>query len=107
MIINDLAAWCDIVAIELWNGVRGSREKTNLAELEEELLLLPINKDVWGFARQLTKECRKAGETIPPTDLIITSCALYHKVGLEHCDAHMDFVLTVYRKNKSKFRAFA
>ncbi len=103
LMVNGLAAWCDMVAIELWNGVRGNYEKTHLAELEAEILSLPINKDVWSFARLLTKECRKAGKTVPPTDLIITSCALYHKAGLEHCDAHMNFILTVYRKNRSKF----
>ncbi len=103
LIINGCAAWCDMVAVELWNGVRGNYEKRNLARLEAEILSLPINDEVWSFAKLLTIECRKTGKTIPPADLIITSCALYHKTGLEHCDAHMESILTIYKKNESKF----
>lgn len=102
LMINGLAAWCDMVTIELWNGAIGSYEKEKLSELENEILCLPINKDVWDFARVLTKECRKAGKTVPPADLIITSCAIYHNAVLEHHDSHIDFILTVYHRNSSK-----
>lgn len=29
------AAWCDMVAIELWNGAKGDYEKQKLLELEK------------------------------------------------------------------------
>ena len=29
LLLNGLAAWCDMVAVELWNGARGDYEKKN------------------------------------------------------------------------------
>ena len=100
LMINGVAAWCDLVAVELWNGARGPSEKKKLAELEKEITCLPTTKEVWSLARLLAKECRKAGETVPSTDIIIASCALHHNAVIEHCDEHIDVILKVYGKGK-------
>lgn len=96
------AAWCDVVAVELWNGAKGNYEKQKLAELENEITCLQTTPEVWRMARVLAQKCRQAGQTVPSTDLVITACAIYHKVGIEHCDTHIDFILEVYTAGKRK-----
>ena len=29
LLLNGMVAWCDMVAVELWNGARGDYEKKN------------------------------------------------------------------------------
>jgi len=99
LLINGTAAWCAMVSVELWNGARGEKEKKKLAELEKALICLPTTEGVWAFARELAKKCRNAGKTLPSTDLLITSCALFHKAEIEHCDTHIDTILKVYQDN--------
>ncbi len=99
--INGLAAWCDMVTLELWNGARGNYEKKKLAEFEKEITCLPTTKEVWGFARKLSRTCRESGKTVPAADLLITSCALFHNVNVEHCDSHIDSILKIYEARVS------
>ena len=98
LLMDGLAAWCDMVALELWNGARGAYEKKRLAELEKEILCLPTTDEVWQIARQMAQKCRRAGRTVPSADLVIASCAIFHGVEIEHCDEHFDFILDVQRK---------
>ncbi len=96
------AAWCDMVAVELWNGAKGDYERQKLAELEKELTCLQTTPEVWRMARMLAQKCRQAGQTVPSADLVITACAFYHEAGIEHCDAHIDFIVEVYSAGKRK-----
>lgn len=95
LMIDGRAAWCDMVAVELWNGARGDYEKQKLKELEKEITCLQTIPEVWQKARMLAQKCREAGQTVPSADLVIASCALFHRAGIEHCDDHMNFILKV------------
>ena len=59
------AAWCDIVRLELWNGLRGTAERKQMEELEVDVINLPTSDAVWetGCAGQPTVET--ASETTP------------------------------------------
>ena len=94
LLLNDLAVWCDMVAVELWNGARGDYEKKKLIELEKQITCLPTTVDVWQLARSLAQRCRKAGHTMPSADLVIAACGLSHNVSIEHCDEHFDLIIT-------------
>ena len=98
LLIDGLAAWCDMVAVELWNGARGDYEKKKLAELEKEIVCLPTTDEVWHGTRELARKSRRTGHTVPSADLIIASCAIYHGVKLEHCDAHFDLIMDLQLK---------
>lgn len=89
------AAWCDMVAVELWNGARGDYEKQKLSELEREVICLQTTQEVWQMARVLAQKCRKEGQTVPSADLVIAACALQHKVDIEHCDSHVEVILKI------------
>jgi predicted nucleic acid-binding protein len=92
LLIKGQAAWCDLVSLELWNGARGEYEKKKLTELEREIFCLPATDEVWGFARELARRSRKTGKTFPASDLLISACGFVHKVEIEHCDQHFDFI---------------
>ena len=102
LMLDGRAAWCDMVAVELWNGARGDYEKKKLAEIEKEISCLQTTPEVWNKARELAKVCRKAGQTVPSADLVISACALTHNAGFEHCDEHIGFILRVHSASKKK-----
>ena len=56
LMTDGLAAWCDMIAVELWNGARGDYEKQKLSELEKEITCLETTPRVWQLARDLAKE---------------------------------------------------
>ena len=92
------AAWCDLVALELWNGARGGYEREQLQKLGQDLVLLPTTDLTWSKARVLAERCRSAGKTVPATDLIIAACALVHGADMEHCDAHLAIIANLAGK---------
>jgi len=88
-------AWCDAVRLELWNGVRGEKERQKLTELEMLLPSLPINADVWRMSCELAAKARASGLNVPAVDLIICSCARHHSVAIEHADRHFELLLAL------------
>lgn len=87
------AAWCDLIAVELWNGVRVGKERRALDELEMELALVSLDASVWKLARKLAFRCRQSGLTAPSNDIVIAACAAAHRLDLEHCDKHFNDIL--------------
>jgi predicted nucleic acid-binding protein len=98
LLLGAEAAWCDMTLVELWHGARGAKEKRDLAELEKEIMLLPVNEDVWGVSRKLARLCRDAGLTVPAADIVIAACAAQHQVSLEHCDRHLEKIFPIAAK---------
>ena len=101
LMVEGRAAWCDMIAIELWNGARGDYERQKLSELDREITCLQITRETWQKARVLAHKCRLAGRTVPSADLVIAACALSHNAEMEHQDDHMDFILTVNSNRRS------
>jgi hypothetical protein len=83
------AAWCDMVRLELWNGLRGAAERRQMDALENDVILLPTTDAVWSKARELARRARVAGLAVPGADLVIAACAWEHGVEMEHDDAHL------------------
>jgi predicted nucleic acid-binding protein len=98
LVLTEEAGWCDMTAVELWNGARGAREKRELAELEKEVTLFPVDAGVWQKARRLAVRCRECGLTAPTADILIAACALHHGLELEHYDTHFDKILPIAAK---------
>jgi predicted nucleic acid-binding protein len=92
------AAWCDMTALELWNGAKGRAEKMVLEELERELRLYPINEQVWKAARLIARACRDKGITTPTADILIAACAAEYRLEVEHNDAHLSTILALATK---------
>ena len=93
LFLSGEAAWCDMTLVELWHGVRGAKEKRELAEMEKEVERIPVDPAAWRLASRLALRCREKGITVPSSDLIIAACAVAHGLELEHCDKHFDELL--------------
>ena len=97
LVLSGEAAWCDMTLVELWHGVRGTKEKRELAGMENEVERIPVNAEVWRLASKLALRCREKGITVPTSDIVIAACAVTHKLELEHCDKHFDDLLPLAR----------
>ncbi len=84
------AAWCEMVRLELWNGARGTNERTRLSDFDRVLHRFPIDDKVWEEACRTAVAAREKGLTVPNADLLIFACAQRHGVTLDHCDKHFD-----------------
>jgi len=93
LLLRGEAAWCDITLVELWHGVRGAKEKRELARMELEVERIPVNAAVWPLASKLALRCREKGFTVPISDIITAACAVTHGLELEHCDKHFNELL--------------
>jgi len=87
------AAWCPLIRLELWNGVGSDADRKMLREHETWLHDLPITDEVWKQARELASHCRRAGKTVPATDVLIAACARYYEVKLEFADTHFEVLM--------------
>src|SRR5206468_434954 len=88
------ACWCPMIRLELWSGA-GERDRRILLDFERHLLELPISNDVWNLACTLANKARKAGATVPASDILIAACAKFHSVELEHSDSDYDRLASV------------
>ena len=95
LVLSGEAAWCDVTLVELWHGVRGTKEKRELAQMESEIERVPVDAMVWKLASKLALRSRENGITAPLSDLVIAACAVRHKLDLEHCDHHFDGLLPI------------
>lgn len=86
------ARFCDLVRLELWNGIGGHAERRWLSEMEEVVETVPTDDQVWMEARRLALAARPRGLTVPATDLLIAACARIHGLDLVHRDSHFDLL---------------
>ena len=93
LVLSGEAAWCDITLVELWHGVRGAKEKRELAEMENEIERIPVDAAVWKLSSKLALRCREKGINVPISDIITAACAVTHVLELEHCDKHFNDIL--------------
>jgi predicted nucleic acid-binding protein len=86
------AAWCAMVRLEIWAGIGNERERQALRAYEAVIPELPIDVGVWQMACDLAGRARRAGKTVPASDILICACARQHGVAIEHADAHFDML---------------
>lgn len=99
LLVEAEAAWCDLVRVELWMGVRHQKEEAFLKELERNIEIFPMSATAWDTACGLGRRLRAAGRPVPTTDLLIFSCAMAHRVEVEHSDRHFDVLENEVRRN--------
>lgn len=89
------ARFCDVVRLELWNGIGDERERKWLLELEQTIETVPTDDTVWKEARRLAREARRLGLTLPATDLLVAACSRVHGLGILHRDGHFDRLASI------------
>lgn len=98
LLLGGEAAWCDLVRLELWNGVSGDSERRTLRLFERDLPCLGTTREVWDLSFELARRLRGAGVTVPPADLLVLACARHHGVDVEHCDVHFAQAVEALRR---------
>jgi predicted nucleic acid-binding protein len=93
------ARFCDLVRLELWNGIGGDAERKWLLELEQSVENVPTDDTVWAEARRLAQETRRQGLSLPATDLLIAACAGVHGLEILHRDSHFDRLASIVPAN--------
>jgi predicted nucleic acid-binding protein len=87
-------AWCEVIAVELWNGLTANQRK-KLEQLETLVTTLEITSAVWLKARTLASLARTAAFSIPTVDIIIAACGAHHRAEIIH---HRDEHFTVLQR---------
>jgi predicted nucleic acid-binding protein len=98
LLLHDKAAWCEIIAAELWSGVRNETDRRRISLLERGARNLAITPDVWRKTFVLASKCRESGLSIPITDIIIAACGVQYEVEIETCDKHFALIRPVSEK---------
>lgn len=98
LVRTERAAWCDLIAVELWNGARPGDETKFLTELDNAVTCFELNKPVWLRARKLAAASRKNGITVPMADIVIATCAIHYRLEMEYIDGHFDRILAIAAK---------
>jgi predicted nucleic acid-binding protein len=96
------AGWCEMVAAELWCGVRNDGERRKVQLLERAVTNFPITPEVWTKSYLLGAKCRENGVTVPVQDIVIIATAFHYLVETETSDSHFELVSVVARKLFSK-----
>ena len=92
-LLNDrTAAWCEMVRLELWSGVRNDMERAALSRLDLTLPRLPIDEAIWNAATIYASKARAIGVTVPANDLLIFACAKAYGLSIEHADRHYELL---------------
>src|SRR5438309_934318 len=90
LVLDGEAAWCDMVRVELWNGVRGGRETRDLLQLQSVVISLAIDQATWEGAVALCRLARSQGITVSAPDIVIVATAQRHRVAMDATDAHIE-----------------
>jgi hypothetical protein len=93
LLLGGEVATCDMVAVELFQGVGSEQDQQQIDRLTKNMIWLPTNDAVWKRARQLATQCRQAGTPVPASDILIAACAHENGAELDFEDAHFETLL--------------
>jgi len=81
-----------MIKLELLGGTKSRKEFNRLKNRLDALYEIPTRQSLWDKASELAFILRRKGITVPYTDILIASAALYSKVTLLHSDVHFDVI---------------
>lgn len=83
---------CGMIKLELLGGTRSENEYVRLQTRLNALTDIPIHSDIWKAASRAAFSLRRAGLTIPATDILIAVTAHEVQAALVHVDRHFDMI---------------
>ena len=89
---QDLVATCGLIELELLGGAVNDAEFTRLQSRLRGLHRLAIQEDDWSAAARLAFLLRRAGITVPFTDVLLSALALRHDSVLVYADRDFDLI---------------
>lgn len=77
-----------IIAAELLQGVKSSKEERHVSELLDGIPSIELNTATWLKAGRLAYSLRREGVTLPLTDVAIAALAIEHDLSIFTLDKH-------------------
>jgi len=78
---------CGLVLTEVLQGVREEKEYMKIRRYFENLVFLPVTREMFLLSAEIYRSLRKKGITVrKPVDCMIASVSISHKVQLLHND---------------------
>jgi predicted nucleic acid-binding protein len=96
---NEIAT-CYVIKAELFYGAKSDSEKKKIEKALKELILLPINDEVWEYLGEILYKLKKKGLTVPFQDALITSVSIKHNCQLWTLDKHFSKIGEILNKLK-------
>jgi len=81
-----------MIKLELLGGAKSEKEFARLKSRLDALYEIPTDQSLWDKASELAFTLHRKGITVPYTDILIASAALYSKATLLHADIHFDLM---------------
>ena len=81
-----------MIKLELLGGTKSEKEFARLKDRLDALDEVPVDRSLWDKASELAFMLHRKGMSIPYTDILIASAALYSKTTLLHADIHFDLM---------------
>jgi len=81
-----------MIKLELLGGTKSEKEFSRLKSRLDALDEIPADQSLWDKASELAFMLHKRGITVPYTDILIASAALYSKTTLLHADVHFNLI---------------
>jgi predicted nucleic acid-binding protein len=87
-IADDSARLCSVSVAELLQGIKGARERQQLALLFAHVGQLPVTEPDWFAAGLALQALRSQGVTVPLTDALIAAVARRNRLPVLTVDEH-------------------
>ena len=92
LLVAGRAAMTAPVWMELYQGIRGKREESRLAESRRSCTWLAFDDACWTAAATCARICQRKGVNVPFGDILVHACATRHGVELLERDRHFDMI---------------
>lgn len=88
LLLNGRVFVCGPVLYELTQGIKSAKERSAVMDALKSLDYLEMTDSLWLSAGELSSTLRKAGKTIPFSDILIAAIALENNLSVVTVDKH-------------------
>jgi predicted nucleic acid-binding protein len=88
LLLNDRVVVVGPVLYELTQGIKSAKERSTVMEALKSLDYIEMTEALWIKAGELSSTLRKAGKTIPFSDVLIATLALENNLSVITIDKH-------------------
>ncbi|MBI1976162.1 MAG: PIN domain nuclease [Candidatus Omnitrophica bacterium] len=92
LLLEQRIATTPLIQLELLSGAVSDTEYKQFEEDLNALALLEITPAVWSEASHLGYRLRRAGLTLPNTDILLAAVAIHYRCALWHNDKHFNLI---------------
>ncbi len=92
LLLGGDVAICDMIMVELYQGVGSPKDQQQIDQLMQYMVLWPTKKETWQRAGRLAQQCRQAGTPVPSSDIVIAACAFENQAEIDSEDAHFEML---------------